>query len=127
MKFSFDPEDGLIVVLVRLWGPGGDLGVPLALDTGATFSMVGSGIMRLLGFEPQRAAEHVRIVTASSVELVPRIATAKPEALGRACANFPVLCHTLPPTATVDGVLGLDFFRGLQLTIDFRSGVLAVE
>ncbi len=35
-----------------------------------------------------------------------------------------VSCHTLPPSAGVDGLLGLDFFRGERLTVDFRTGRL---
>jgi hypothetical protein len=45
-------------------------------------------------------------------------------ALGQERFGFPVLGHTLPPSAGVDGLLGLDFFRGLCLTIDFRAGQL---
>ncbi len=37
-----------------------------------------------------------------------------------------VLCHTLPPSATVDGLLGLDFFRGHQLTVDFQTGQITL-
>ncbi len=33
-----------------------------------------------------------------------------------------VLAHDLPTEAAVDGLLGLDFFRDLSLTIDFRAG-----
>jgi hypothetical protein len=43
-------------------------------------------------------------------------------ALGRERLGFPVLGHTLPPSAGVDGLLGVDFFRGLVLTIDFGAG-----
>jgi hypothetical protein len=42
-------------------------------------------------------------------------------ALGHDRINLSVLAHTLPPSAWVDGLLGLDFFRGLTLTLDFRS------
>jgi len=47
-------------------------------------------------------------------------------ALGHERAGFPVLAHTLPPSAGVDGLLGLDFFHNLSLTIDFRGGQLTV-
>src|SRR5438270_11873390 len=30
--------------------------------------------------------------------------------------------HTLPPSASVDVLIGLDFFRNHRLTLDFRSG-----
>jgi hypothetical protein len=38
-----------------------------------------------------------------------------------------VLCHTLPPSATVDGVLGLDFMRGSRLLVDLRIGEVTLE
>jgi hypothetical protein len=40
--------------------------------------------------------------------------------------SFPIIAHTLPPSATVDGLLGLDFFRGQQLNIDFRRGEITL-
>jgi len=43
-------------------------------------------------------------------------------AVGHVRSGFPVLGHTLPPSTGVDGLLGLDFFRGQNLTIDFRTG-----
>jgi len=35
MKFHFDPDEGLIVVPTKIWGPKGDSILRLALDTGA--------------------------------------------------------------------------------------------
>ena len=43
-------------------------------------------------------------------------------AVGHVRSGFSVLGHTLPPSTGVDGLLGLDFFRGQNLTIDFRTG-----
>ncbi|MFH0948624.1 MAG: hypothetical protein V1833_06490 [Elusimicrobiota bacterium] len=40
MSFRFDPVEGLIVVPTKIWGPNGDSIVRLALDTGATSSLV---------------------------------------------------------------------------------------
>lgn len=36
--------------------------------------------------------------------------------------EFEVVGMTLPPSASVDGLLGLDFLRDPCLTIDFRRG-----
>lgn len=36
MSFPFDPQQGLIIVPVELWGPSGSAILRLALDTGAT-------------------------------------------------------------------------------------------
>jgi hypothetical protein len=50
----------------------------------------------------------------------------KVAALGLERTAFSVLAHTLPPSAGVDGLLGLDFLRGQVLTVDFRSGRIVV-
>jgi hypothetical protein len=47
-------------------------------------------------------------------------------ALGQDRIGFSVLAHTLPVSASVHGLLGLDFLRGGVLTIDFRSGQIAL-
>ena len=127
MGLQFDPARGLIVIPTRLWGPSGDTVVRLALDTGATGSVVGWDVMSLLGYDPAAVPERVQMTTGSSVEFAPQVAIKKIEALGQERESLPVICHTLPPSATVAGVLGLDFLRGLRVVIDFRSGLLTVD
>ena len=126
MSISFDPKKGLIIVPTRLSGPKGDIVMRLALDTGATGSMVNWELVVLLGYDPAVASERIRMTTGSSVEFVPQITVRQIEALGLIQMNYPILCHTLPPTATVDGVLGLDFFRDYRLILDFASGSCTV-
>lgn len=80
-----------------------------------------------LGYDPAIVSERIQMITGSGVEFVPRVVVAQIEAFGQNRQDFPVLCHTLPPSATVDGVLGLDFFRGKRLVLDFRSGLVTAE
>ena len=127
MSLNFDPKKGLIIVPTRLWGPSGDILVRLALDTGATGSVVNWDIIMLLGYDPAVVTERVQMTTGSGVEFVPRIKVKKIEASRCARRNFPILCHTMPPSTTVDGVLGLDFFRGMRLVLDFRKGLLTLD
>jgi predicted aspartyl protease len=127
MSLGFNPKEGLIIVPTRLFGPVGDAIVQLALDTGATGSLVNWDIAVLLGYDPAIVEDRVQVTTGSGVEFAPRIKVIKIEALGRAQEHFPLLCHTLPPTAGVDGLLGLDFFRGTYLTIDLISGIVNVR
>lgn len=127
MTLPFDPTEGLIVVPTRLWGPTGDTVVRLALDTGATVSVVNWDVVVLLGYDPAIARERIQMTTGSGVEFVPRLIIEKIEAFGQDRRDFPVLCHTLPPSTTVDGVLGLDFFRGQRLVVDFRTGRVTVD
>ena len=122
MSFPFDPQQGLIIVPAELWGPNGSAVLRLALDTGATGTLVNTGMLVALGYDPALIPDRVQITTGSGVEFVPRVLLDRIMVLGEESADFPVLGHTLPPSAGIDGLLGLDFFRGRSLTIDFRTG-----
>ena len=126
MSFPFYPNRGLIIVSAELWGPSGSAVLRLALDTGATGTLVNVGMLVALGYDPAMAPDRVQVTTGSGVEFVPLVILDGIRALGRKTANFPVLGHTLPPSAGVDGLLGLDFIRRLSLTIDFRNGQIAL-
>lgn len=67
------------------------------------------------------------MTTGSGVEYAPRLVVSKLRAPGHTNRNIAILGHTLPPSAGVDGLLGLDFFRGRILTINFKSGVLELD
>ena len=122
MSFPFDPQQGLIIVPAELWGPSGSAVLRLALDTGATGTVVNTGMLVALGYDPALIPDRVQITTGSGVEFAPRVLLDRIMVLGEESAEFPVLGHTLPPSAGIDGLLGLDFFRGRSLTIDFRVG-----
>lgn len=122
MSFSFTPGRGLIGA--ELNGPSGSAILRLALDTGATSTLVNVAMLVAIGCDPALAADRVQVTTGSGVEFAPRVELKKLTALGQERFRFPVLGHTLPPSAGVDGLLGLDFFRGLCVTIDFRAGQL---
>jgi predicted aspartyl protease len=124
--FSFDSQEGLILVLAEVEGPGGKVGLRLALDTGATDTAISALPLRTAGYEPGASPTQVEITTGSGVEHVPVLTVARLSALGQGRTAFPVLAHTLPPSAAVDGVLGLDFLRGHALNIDFRTGQITL-
>ena len=75
-----------------------------------------------LGYDPAVAPKRFQVSTESGVEFVPRLTVTKIAALGQEQNDFSVLCHTQPASVRVDGLLGLDFFRGQSLSIDFRAG-----
>jgi len=127
MKITFDPTQGLIVIPTRLYGLHTDTIARLALDTGATGSMINWDVAVLLGYDPASTEERIQVTTGSGVEFAPRIVVKKIELLGRTLEDFPILCHTLPPTATVDGLLGLDFFRGVRLVVDLQAGIVTFD
>ncbi len=122
MSYSFNPEHGLVVVHAEVFGPAGSIVLRLALDTGATGTMINVAPLTAIGYDPSLAPDRVQVTTGSGVEFAPRVAVARIDSLGQQRDEFPVLAHTLPPSASVDGLLGLDFLRGQAVSIDFRRG-----
>ena len=127
MTYPFDPREGPIIVPTYVFGPSGDTVARLALDTGAMRTLIGTALLVWLGYDPAATSERVRVTTASGIEFTPTFAVDRLEGLGQRRDAFPIICHTLPPSASVDGLLGLDFFRGHRLTLDFLAGEIALE
>ena len=125
MRYSFNPERGLVVVQAEVFGPSGSIVLRLALDTGATGTMVNVAPLTAVGYDPSLAPDRVQVTTGSGVEFAPRVAVVRMRVLGQERRDFPVLAHTLPPSASVDGLLGLDFLRGQVVSIDFRRGSIS--
>lgn len=122
MSTSFNPQHHLIGVEVRLFGPSGDCKARLALDTGASSTVIAKDLLILIGYDPDTLPKTVNFTTGSGVESAARVSIDKLEALGQVRLNFSVIAHTLPPTASIDGLLGLDFLRNHVLTLDFQNG-----
>ena len=99
MSVPFAPQSGLIIVPAAVDGPSGSGVLRLALDTGATGTVINVGMLVALGYDPALTPQRI---------------------------HFPILGHTLPPSAGIDGLLGLDFVRGQTLTVDFRTGTITL-
>lgn len=126
MSFPFDPARGLVIIWAELFGPAGRVRLRLALDTGATGTLINVGHLVAIGYDPSLSPDRTQVTTGSEVEYVPRITTSRFRALGQERTSFPVLSHTLPPGAGVDGLLGVDFLRGQRLEIDFARGLISL-
>lgn len=126
MSFPFNARRGLIIVQAEVFGPSGSILLRLAIDTGATATMVNVAPLVAIGYDPSLVSHRVQVTTGSGVEFVPQINLAKMKVLGQERTQFLVLSHTLPPTASIDGLLGLDFFRGQKLAIDFLNGNISL-
>lgn len=127
MKIRFDPNANVIRVQMELVGPTGQVTAQMALDTGATSTLVNSRVLIAIGYTLASASGYVRIVSSSGEAYVPRVTVAQIKALEQTHDDFPILVHTLPPDTDVDGLLGLDFLRGRILNLDFVNGELELS
>src|SRR5436853_5384690 len=59
----FNPVSGLIIVVVEVWGPAGSRLARLALDTGATASVMDAAILVSIGYDPALASSRTRMTT----------------------------------------------------------------
>ena len=106
MSEPFNPHHGPIIVRTEVSGPSGIDVLRLALDTGATGTMINVGLLAALGYDPALAPDRVQVTTGSGVEYVPRIEVSRIKALGQERTSFPVLAHTLPPSASIGAPFG---------------------
>jgi predicted aspartyl protease len=127
MSHAFEPHEGLIIIHAEIVGISGSAILRLALDTGATTTLINSAMLVSIGYDPALTRDRVQITTGSGVEFVPRLVVKRLIALGTAQMDFSVLGHTLPPSAGVDGLLGLDFLRGNRLSVDFKDGIITLQ
>ncbi|MBV9849499.1 MAG: retropepsin-like domain-containing protein [Armatimonadetes bacterium] len=97
------------------------------MDTGATQTVVRTGILARIGYDLAQAPGQVRVTTASGVAFVPLLPLARMETLEQERTNFPVLSLALPHSADIDGLLGLDFIRGQDLRVNYRTGLISLE
>ena len=118
----FNPASGPILLDVEATGPAQSAVFKLILDTGATRSLIKRSALIYLGIDPDQSTRHTQMTTGSAVEIVPIVTLTRLSALGQHRFGFSILAYTLPRSAAVDGLLGLDFLRGQLLSIDFRAG-----
>jgi predicted aspartyl protease len=124
MVFFFDPSTDLVKVRAVLMGPKAKVALRLALDTGATQTVLARLPLLTAGYELSSSADTISVATGSRIEQIARLKIDTLISLGQVRDQFPVLVHDLPFSPKIDGVLGLDFLRGHRLTLDFRVGEL---
>ena len=122
MSFRFDPRRRLVVVRTEIDGPSAAGVFRLALDTGSSTTLINVSVLVMLGYDPAMATKRIEITTASDLQYAAVLPIRRVKALGQEKHDLPILCHTLPPSAGVDGLLGLDFLRDRVLTVNFREG-----
>jgi predicted aspartyl protease len=127
VTWTFNHLRGLIHVRALLLGPTGSMVARLALDTGATGTTINIDSLEQIGYDPTRIGRPVQARTASGVVQTHQLPVHSVSALGQTRTNFTVAACTLPPGVSVDGLLGLDFFRGHILNIDFTKGEITLN
>lgn len=127
-RLRFDPKGHAILLDAKIEGPAAQSTyVPMALDTGASLTVIPWHVAELLGFDPARSRRRMRFMTGSGMEVAPVLVVNAIEVLGVHVPHVDVLCHDLPQRSLVDGLLGLSFLRHCRLSLDFGQGILQLD
>ncbi len=127
MKFKFKADYGLVYVRVKVGCDDREIILNLALDTGASGTIISVKKLREIGYNLDNPEDEIYITTGSGLIFVPKITIEKLTSLGKEKSDFVIIAHDFPPTSTVDGVLGLDFLRESVLEIDFKQGIIELK
>ena len=120
-------EAGLLMVYARVTGPRGSRLVRLAVDTGATSTMIPPKIAVAIGVHPARAKMVRETLTVSGKELVPIVVVPRVRLFETTLRRVPVTCHTLPWESPIDGLLGLDLLTRIRAVIDLSKPSLRLS
>jgi hypothetical protein len=119
-NFSLADQDSLIVVDCKVRHHN----FSLAVDTGASHSVIDLTALLLIGFTIKDVQRTVQLETGKGVVDAYVFKVAKFSALGKTVENIEICAYDFIGNAIFsdfDGVLGLDFFRGSILNIDFKD------
>ncbi len=127
MNYRFDPETSVIDLYVTIEGVKEKRKIKMALDTGASYTMIPWEVVEVLGYETQLSKNSTSLITASGVEKAPVIKVKSMEVLEKQGKEVPTVVHDLPERSYVDGLLGLSFLRNFEVRLDFKKGILEID
>lgn len=123
---AFNPRQGPVVVEAEVTGPNRTNFLKLAVDTGATTTVIDLADLVILGFDPAQPYGRTHLTTGSMQGVVPLFALTRLGALGQNRFFLPVVGYSVSLGHGIHGLLGLDFLRDQVLTIDFRQGQITL-
>ena len=112
----FQFRNGLVVIPVQINGLSGETFAKLAVDTGATTTMLSEKVLRLVGCRLTGSVKKEVMLTAGGPVLTKRVTVRKIGAAGHSRRPLSVICHTLPDAVEIDN--RVTTVRGL---VDLRT------
>lgn len=100
--------------------------IRLALDTGATTTMIPQRAALAIGVNPARATNFRETLTASGKEMIPFLTVPHLRIFDRVLHRVRVACHDLPAESPIDGLLGLDILIPFRAVIDPGKRTLGI-
>jgi len=126
-KYPLNITLGIIPVYARIVGPRQKQWIKMALDSGATYTLIPIETAIATGYNPVASKRSIEISTASGIVLAPIIIIKSLICFGKKMNDIEVVCHNLPPQSPVRGLLGLNFMKDFNLHLLFKNKILEIE
>ena len=124
---SFSRKAPLIVVPVTIKTETKIWEYKFAVDTGATISLMDISLLSDIGYKKEDYIRSTQTITASKTETVYEYNLDNIMAIGLIRRNFKIISRSLPMGLGIDGLLGLNFFKNKELTIDFKLSEIQLK
>ncbi len=123
---KFEVSDNIIRIGAEIHGPRAIIIASLALDTGASTTMLNTEILRMAGYDPARGSETL-LITGSTIPTARLLMIDRLDAAGQSVKNLEVVCHDLPDESELDGLLGLNFLCHFDLEINYSNATIVLK
>lgn len=106
---------------------GGRVETRFIVDTGASFTSIPSQAAERLGIRVKNVRDRSYIITANGKKEVPYVRIESLDVAGLKVKNILVLINDLPAPESHCGLLGLNFLKHFDYTIDHQSGRMVLK
>lgn len=98
----------IITIYAVAVGPKTWRSLKLAVDTGATYTMLPPDLLIDIGHDPTKVEQRLELSTANGLVMTPLLRIRSIKCLGLTLNGVEVVAHHLPPESPVAGLLGLN-------------------
>lgn len=123
----FETDASLILVTGTVSGPRGEAELRLAIDTGATETIIVPRVVEELGYSARDAEVMTHAYSALGSDDGYLLRVARFATLGFAMADFPIHVFELADHEPFDGLVGLSFLRWFNYQVRSEEGRILVE
>lgn len=113
----------LLSVYAIVLGPRTWRGLKVAVDTGATYTMLPPEVLLDIGYDPTKTDRRLELSTANGLVIAPLVHIREVKCLGLTVREVDVVAHHLPPESPVEGLLGLNVLRHFWPFQEFRHAL----
>ncbi len=101
--------------------------IKLLVDTGSSYTVIRSTLLKSIGYGSQAVLSSVKIATAGGIIDTPMTRVSLFSCLGQQIHDFPLVAYNLPSVTYVEGLLGMNFLNNFPMIIYPQKSEIRVK